>query len=200
MLQQPHPSLCQPPAPGSSLQLKACGHGSLVLDSPGRAAHRQRDGCFTAPGGPPAVQRPPPCHRGAGTSTSWNPEKGPWYAGQGLELLLLQAPAHSDPVTPLPRHLGEKSPGQVPGTTYTAQCNGVKGFPSRYANGLCSSNNSRQSSCPVRREGHKHISAQPAMEQEGTEGLSSSPHDQREAPGSWGETAQTRSLNRGLKS
>lgn len=32
--------------------------------------------------------------------------------------------------------------------TYTAQCNGVKGFPSRYANGLCSSNNSRQSSCP----------------------------------------------------
>lgn len=100
-----------------------------------------------------------------------------------MELLLLQAPARSDPVTPLPRHLGEKKPGQVPGATYTAQCNGVKGFPSRYANGLCSSNNSRQSSCPVRREGHKCISAQPVMEQEGTEGPSSSPHDQREAPG-----------------
>lgn len=120
------------------------------------------------------------------------PEKGPWYAGQGLELLLPQAPARSDPVAPLPHHLGEKSPGQVPGATYTAQCNGVKGFPSRYANGLCSSNNSRQSSCPVRREGHKRISAQPAMEREGTEGLSSSPHDQREAPDSWGETAQAR--------
>ena len=37
---------------------------------------------------------------------------------------------------------------QGPKVTYTAQCNGVKGFPSRYANGLCSSNNSRQSSCP----------------------------------------------------
>lgn len=41
-------------------------------------------------------------------------------------------------------------PTTLKGTTetYTAQCNGVKGFPSRYANGLCSSNSSRQSSCP----------------------------------------------------
>ena len=37
--------------------------------------------------------------------------------------------------------------------TYTAQCKGVKGFPSRYENGLCSSNNSRQSSCPEDEEG-----------------------------------------------
>lgn len=37
--------------------------------------------------------------------------------------------------------------------TYTAQCKGVKGFPSRYENGLCSSNNSRQSSCPGYEEG-----------------------------------------------
>lgn len=36
--------------------------------------------------------------------------------------------------------------------TYTAQCKGVKGFPSRYENGLCSSNNSRQSSCPEYKE------------------------------------------------
>lgn len=73
--------------------------------------------------------------------------------------------------------LSGKGPGQVPDTTYTAQCNGVKGFPSRYANGLCSSNNSRQSSCPGRREGRKHISARPAVltmtEREGTEGSGS---------------------------
>lgn len=155
MLQQPHPSLCQPPAPGSSLQLKA-----WMLPREGPLVRRAGFGAPPSAGSCPLR----PC----------NPS--------------------------LPRHLDEKSPGQVPGTTYTAQCNGVKGFPSRYANGLCSSNNSRQSSCPVRREGHKHTSAQPAMEQEGTKGLSSSPHDQREAPGSWGETAQTRSLNRGLKS
>lgn len=35
---------------------------------------------------------------------------------------------------------------------YTAQCKGVKGFPSKYENGLCSSNNSRQSSCPGHEE------------------------------------------------
>lgn len=85
------------------------------------------------------------------------PGKGPRQEGQGLELL------HSDHASPLPQHLAGENPGQVPDATYTAQCNGVKGFPSRYANGLCSSNNSRQSSCPVRREGQKYISAQPAV-------------------------------------
>lgn len=51
------------------------------------------------------------------------------------------------------------SPGHRPSSraeaqegTYTAQCKGVKGFPSRYENGLCSSSNSRQSSCPEQKK------------------------------------------------
>lgn len=180
------PARTEPPALGSSIssiKLKACWHGSLAHDSPGCAARSQRDSCFTAPRGPPAAQQLPPCHRGAGMSRWYHPEelllprKEPLArkAGFGAPPLRPRILSQTSP--------GWKNPGRVPDATYTAQCNGVKGFPSRYANGLCSSNNSRQSSCPVRREGQKYISTQPPVphlqQQEGTEGPSVSPHIQR---------------------
>lgn len=69
------PARAEPQVLGSSIELKARWHGILVHDSPGCAAHSQRDSCFTAPRGPPAVQQPPPCRKGAGMSGRYHPEE-----------------------------------------------------------------------------------------------------------------------------